>query len=118
MTQPRFLADGDLRGSIVRVVRRMAPEIEMTTVVEEGLSSAADHEVLEYAWRPRWLLISHDVNTMKSAADRLVAGGRGIHGLFLAPQSQPTGMVAKTLVLIWSASTFEEWQDRIVYLPL
>ena len=117
MSKPRFLADEDLRGSIVQAVHRMASEVEITTVVQEGLSSVSDEEVLEYAWRHQWLLISHDVNTMKSAAEQRMANNYRIHGLFLVPQSRATRPVAESLMLIWTASDFEEWRDRIVYLP-
>ncbi len=55
---------------------------------------------------------------MKAFAERRIAEGYRIHGLFLAPQSRSTRTVAENLVLIWSASEFEEWRDRIVYLPL
>lgn len=118
MSQPRFLADEDLRGSIVRAVRRLEPDLEITTVVEQGQCSASDEDVLEYAWENQRLLISHDVNTMKAIAERRIAQGHSIHGLFLVPQSRSTRSVAESLVLIWSASEFEEWRDRIVYLPL
>ena len=117
MSLPRFLADEDLRGSIIRAVRRMKPAVEFATVVEQGLLSAADEEMLDFAWRERWLLVSHDVNTMKAFAEQRLSDGRGIHGLFLVSQSRPTRLVAECLLLIWSASEFEEWRDRIVYLP-
>jgi hypothetical protein len=118
MSRPRFLADEDLRGSIVRAVRRMAPSLELATIVEEGLSSASDDEILELAWQRDWLIISHDVNTMKELAEQRIADRRGMHGLFLAPQSRTVKLVAESLLLIWEASEFEEWRDRIVYLPL
>jgi hypothetical protein len=54
---------------------------------------------------------------MKDAAEQRIADGRGIHALFLAPQSRPTRPVAECIVLIWSESQFEEWRDRIVFLP-
>ena len=117
MSRPRFLADEDLRCSIVSAVRRMAPAGEITTVGEQGIGSASDEEVLTFAWRERWLVLSHDVNTMKSTADQRITDGRGIHGLFLIPQSRQTRPVAECVFLIWSASEFEEWRDRIVYLP-
>lgn len=117
MSLPRFLADEDLRGTVIRAVRRMKPSVEFTTVVEQGLSSAADKEVLDFAWRERWLVVSHDVNTMKAFAEQRISDGIGIHGLFLVPQSRPTRPVAECLVLIWSASEFEEWRSRNVYLP-
>jgi hypothetical protein len=58
MSRPRFLADEDLRFGIVRAVRRKAPGIEFTTIVEQGISSVDDDVVLEVAWQQRWLLVS------------------------------------------------------------
>lgn len=117
MSRPRFLADEDLRGSIVRAVRRKTPTVEIDTVFEQGWSSATDKIVLEFAWQHRWIVISHDVNTMKAFAEQRIADGRGIHGLLLVPQRRPILPVVESLVLIAEASEFEEWRDRIVYLP-
>lgn len=118
MSRPRFLADEDLRGSIVRAVRRKTPIVEIDTIVEQGRSSDNDDAVLEFAWQHRWLVVSHDVNTMKAVAEQRIADGRGIHGLLLVPQRRPILPIAESLVLITEASEFEEWRDRIVYLPL
>lgn len=54
---------------------------------------------------------------MKAVAERRIADGHGMHGLFLAPQRRAVTLVADCLVLIARASEFEEWRDRIVYLP-
>ncbi|WP_089722330.1 DUF5615 family PIN-like protein [Candidatus Entotheonella palauensis] len=118
MSRPRFLADEDLRGRIVHAIRRLEPEVEITTVVAQGQSSASDDEVLTYAWDHGWLLLSHDVNTMKACAEERIRRRVGLHGLFLVPQSRPTRAVAESVVLVWSVTEFEEWHDRIVYLPL
>lgn len=117
MSRARFLADEDLRGNILLAVRRLQAAVEITSVFEQGLASSTDEEVLGFAWRERWLLVSHDVTTMKSFAECRIADGRGIHGLFLAPQNRPSRPVAECLILIWSASDFEDWRDRIVYVP-
>ena len=61
MSRPRFLADEDLRRSIVQAVRRWQPAAVITTVQDEGLSSASDEELLEYAWDREWLVVSHDL---------------------------------------------------------
>lgn len=117
MSRPRFLADEDLRGDIVRAVRRKAPQVLLTTVLEQGWSSASDESILDHAWQQQWIVVSHDVNTMKATAEKRIADGRGLHGLFLAPQRRAVTLVADCLVLIAEASDFEEWQNRIVYLP-
>ena len=118
MSQLRFLADEDLRGAIIRAIRRLEPSIELTTVREEGIAGAQDPQVLEHCWQNRWLLLSHDVNTMKALAEERVTQQAGLHGLFLIPQDRPIRVVAESVVQIWSASEFEEWQNQIVFLPL
>ena len=70
--------------------------------IDEGLSGTSDAELLQIAWDQHWLLISHDVNTMKSDAEHRVATGGEIHGLFLIPQKTGTKPAADSLVLIGS----------------
>ena len=118
MCRPRYLGDEDLRGSVVKAVRRAEPAIEITTIVEQGMAGTSDEEVLEFAWQQQWIVVSHDVNTMKAEAEKRIDNGDGVHGLFLVPQSRTTRSVAESLVLIWAASEFEEWKDRIVLLPV
>jgi hypothetical protein len=118
LATPRFLADEDLRHPIVKAVRRREPAVEFATIVELALAESNDSQVLEYANTHGWLVVSHDVNTMKASAEQRIATGLPLSGLFLVPQTRSTREVADSLILIWSASTLEEWQDRIVYLPL
>lgn len=117
MSVPRFLADEDLRRYIVRATQRLEPAIEFTPAQELELFGTPDPAVLEFANANGWLVVSHDVNTMKAAAEARVSAGVGMSGLFLAPQSRATRPVAESLVLIWAASQAEEWKDRIIYLP-
>lgn len=117
MTQPRFLADEDLRHGIVLAARRLEPLMQILTIQEAEWRASSDDVVLEFAASQGWLVLSHDVNTMRSAAERRVAAGVPMSGLFLIPQSRSTNAVAECLSIIWSASTLEEWHNRIVYLP-
>jgi hypothetical protein len=108
VSRPRFLADEDWRFEIVLAVRRAEPALSIETVVELGRGGTADAEVLEYAGANGLLLLSHDVNTLKAEAERRIADGRGVAGVFLAAQSQPTRSIAESVVLIWAASDAEE----------
>src|SRR5262245_28871680 len=117
MTRPRFLADEDLRFEIVLAVRRLEPLIDIATVRELSRAGSSDAEVLEFAQSNGWLVVSHDVNTLKAEAERRIADGRGVAGTFLAAQHSSTRPIAETLVLVWSASEAEEWRDRVVYIP-
>jgi hypothetical protein len=59
----------------------------------------------------------HDVNSMNARAEDRIKNGQGVRGLFLVPQRRSIPIVAECLILIAEASEFEEWNDRIVYLP-
>lgn len=86
MTLPRFLADEDLRHGIVLAVRRLEPLVQVITVRDASLRAASDGEVLAFAANEGWLVLSHDVNTMRAVAVRRVAEGLPMPGLFLIPQ--------------------------------
>lgn len=118
MSRPRFLFDEDFRRDIARAVQRMEAAVEWSTVQELGLTSRPDPEVLEYAWKHRWQLVSHDVNTMSAFAQDRIQNGLGLSGLFLSPQVRPLRPIVESLVLIWAVSEAEEWHDRIVCLPI
>jgi hypothetical protein len=64
------------------------------------------------------ILISHDVNTLPKHFGHFVTDGQGSPGVFLIPQSLPLSRAIDELVLIWSASEADEWQNLLVWLPL
>jgi hypothetical protein len=115
---PRFLTDEDLHGPTISAVRRLAPALEIVRAIDVGLGHVDDSVVLAYAPTNGFLLVSHDVSTMKAAAEQRLAAGQGITGLFLVPQGRTIREVAESLVLIWAGSQAEEWRDHIEYLPL
>jgi hypothetical protein len=55
---------------------------------------------------------------LKAEADRRVADGRGVAGVFLASQRTPTRLLVESILTVWGASEAEEWENRIVFLPL
>ena len=118
MSTVRFLADHDLNEHIVEGVRRREPGIEFLRVRDLGLKSHPDSEILAYAHRNQIVLVSHDVNTMTAEAKRRLENSMGISGLLLVPQSVAVRVTIETLVLIWSATELEDWNDQVVFLPL
>lgn len=118
MSTIRFLADHDLNEHIVAGVHRLDPSVEFQHVRDFGLQERPDDEVLEYAHREQWLVVSHDVNTMTAAASRRLENNLGLCGLLMVPQSEPVRNVIESLLLIWSATELEDWTDQVVFLPL
>jgi len=118
MSRPQFLADHDLHEHIVAGVVRRAPTLEWVRVRDIGMSERADAEVLAYAADHGFLVVSHDINTMPSAAYTRMSAGQKMSGLLMVKQSDPVGPVIASLVLIWSASEAEEWENAVCFLPL
>lgn len=75
MSRPRFLADHDLNEHIVVGIRRRESTIEFRRVRDLGMHALPDVEILEYADRHGFIIVSHDVNTMPAEAyARLTTG--------------------------------------------
>jgi hypothetical protein len=118
MSRPRFLADHDLNEHIIDGTVRREPALEFIRARDVALSDRPDPEVLAYAAEHGFLIVSHDVNTMPAHAYARAAGESLMRGLFMVRQTEPIGPVIDSLVLIWSASEAEEWENQVRFLPL
>ena len=112
------MADNDLTDAIVRGVLRREPGVEFARLRELDLQSHPDAEVLEFAARVSWIVVSHDVNSMTAAAFSLLAAEKPMHGLLLVHQRDPIAPTIDSLILIWRASEAEEWIGQVEHLPL
>jgi Domain of unknown function (DUF5615) len=118
MSRPQFLSDHDLNEHIVTGVMRLEPSLEWIRVRDVGLSECSDAEVLAYAAEHGYFVVSHDVNTMPRAAYDRMRSGHKMSGLLMVKQRDPIGPVIASLLLIWSASEAEEWENQVGFLPL
>ena len=118
MSRPRFLGDNDLNDHIIEGLLRREPLAQFVRLREIGWAAADDPDVLDYAARQGFLVVSHDVNTMPAHAFARMASGVAMAGLLMAHQHEPIAPVIDSLVLIWSASELEEWRDTVRFLPL
>jgi len=113
----KFLADEDLRRSIVLGVRRREPSVSFLTGYEVGAVGKSDLVVLGIAADEVRILVSHDFRTMPQHFRRFV-DNRSSPGVFLIPQSLSPSKAIEELVTIWLASEAEEWANQLWYLPL
>ncbi len=118
MSRPRFLADHDLNEPIIDGVQRREPALEFIRARDVGMSDQEDAVVLAFAAEQGFIVVSHDVNTMPSAANRIIDAAGEMYGLLMVQQTKPIGPVIESLVLIWAATEAEEWPGQIRFLPL
>lgn len=115
--QVTFQADADLDGRIIRGLRRAAPEIDIRTSTEAGLAGQTDPEVLRIAAESGRVLVSQDRRTMPRHFSDFSATGQSA-GVIVLREAVPIVTAIEELILIWSASTAEEWFGRLVWIPL
>ena len=118
MSRPKFLADHDLNDQIVVGVLRLVPSAEFRRVRELGFATRNDAFLLDYAAGQGLIIVSHDVNTMPAAAYVRLAEDKPMTGLFMVPQTFPVGPIIDDLVLVWSGSDREEWENQVIFLPM
>ena len=114
----RFLADVSLRHAIVTGCVRREPAIDFLSAHTAKLHGLPDRDVLDLAAKQSRILVSQDFRTMPKHFAEFISAGRLSPGVFLVKQRAPLASIIQELVLIWTASTPEDWTNRIVEIPL
>jgi hypothetical protein len=55
---------------------------------------------------------------MSAEARKRIRANHPMAGLILFRQDYPIGLAITELVLVWEATTAEEWEDIVAFLPL
>ncbi|WP_121971398.1 DUF5615 family PIN-like protein [Leptolyngbya sp. BC1307] len=116
MTRVRFQADADLRQSIVVGMTSKQPDLDFRSANEAGLEGMKDPEVLAIAAHDNRVLVTHDRKTMPTEFGQFITTQTSA-GVFVISQRLPIGAAIDALILIWEASTSEEWIDQIMTFP-
>ncbi len=112
-----FQADNDIDQTIVRILWQIEPAIDFRTAGQINLHGLDDLTVLSLAALEKRILVSSDQTTMPLHFAEFIQTDTSF-GLLIAPQSLNARIVADEILMIWTASSVEEWINRIAYLPL
>lgn len=113
----RYQADADLDGRMVRGLKRAAPEIDIRTALDAGLTGKGDADVLRIAAEAGRVLVSQDRRTIPKHFQHHIRSARS-PGVVLLRGGISIADAIDDLLLIWNASEAEEWIDRLVWIPL
>jgi len=92
--------------------------LDVVRVQDVGLSATDDRHILEWATPQQRILLTHDVNTVTKYAGERVEQGLPMPGVFAVRRTAPIGPVIEDLILLAECSLENEWDDRVLYLPL
>ncbi len=105
-----FHLDEQVDPDIARALRRHG--IDVSTTVEAGLRTATDLTQLAYAQREGRVLVTHDADFL-----RLAAQGLGHPGIAYCHKSaRSVGEIIRSLILIHEVLTPDEIAGRVQYL--
>ena len=116
MTKVRFQADADLKQAIVTGTRRRQPDIDFRSAYLAGLEGKTDREVLAIAAQDKRVLVTHDRRTMPTEFGDFITTQTS-EGVLIVSQKLLSSDAIEAIILIWEASTAEEWVDQIMSVP-
>lgn len=114
----RLLADENLNAAIVRGMLLRKPHLDIVQINDAGLCGADDPQVLAWADEQCRILLTYDRATMPDHALHRLATAQPMPGVFILHDRLPVGEAITELLLIIACSKMEDWDGRIVYLPL
>lgn len=114
----RLAADENFNNDIVRGITRKNPDVDIVRIQEAGLSGADDPTVLEWAAREGRALLTHDVSTMTRYAYERLRDGKPMPGVFEVGRGVSIGLAIEDILLLAECSLEDEWEGRVLYLPL
>jgi predicted nuclease of predicted toxin-antitoxin system len=115
----RLASDADFHGDVCKALLRQLPDLDLVSVREVGLGSAADPDVLAWAASQGRILLTHDRKTMtKHAYDRVRAGLPMPEVIVVRNLHPDIGRMVEDILLVVLCSSPDEWKDRVGFLPL
>ena len=114
----RLASDEDVHEAIVRGLIRRVAGLDLVRVVDEGLGSTPDPQILEWAAREGRVLITADVNTMVGAAYERIEQGRPVPGVLALTPRVGIGLAIEDITLVVECGTDEDVRNQVKFIPL
>jgi hypothetical protein len=92
--------------------------VDVVRVQDVGLRGAEDAVILEWAADEGRVVLTHDAATMAHFAYERVRAGLSMPGVIEVADDLPLAQVIDDILLIAETSESDEWEGRVIYLPL
>ncbi|MGO8815466.1 MAG: DUF5615 family PIN-like protein [Terriglobia bacterium] len=114
----KLAADENFNNDIVRGLFRRDPRLDLVRIQDVGLSGSTDPQLLEWAASEGRAVLSHDVSTLTHFAYQRVDAGLPMSGVIEVSRSVTVGSAIEDILLLANLSLPNEWEGRVIYLPL
>lgn len=118
--RPRFLLDEHVNRAIQRQLRRLDVQTGVLAIGDPGAPppGTSDPDILVWLEEHGYILVTENRSTIPVHLSDHFAAGRHIPGVFWIRPRVGIGCIIEELHLIWFASEAEEYQDRMLFIPL
>jgi hypothetical protein len=118
--KPRFLLDEPVNRAIQRQLRRWDRQIEVLAIGDPEAPPAGtlDSEILVWLETHGYLLVTANRSTMPVHFTAHVEMGRHLPGIIWIRPGISLGRIIDELYLMWAASTADEYQNVLLFIPL
>ena len=113
----RLLADENIEGDLVTGTHRRHPEVVFESVHGLGMDGNSDPDLLEWCVGNRFVLVTHDRQTLPGFAYERLAATLPMSGLFVVPPDAPLSATIDELAMLAQLSEPDEWEGRVLFLP-
>jgi len=120
LKQIRYLLDENVPHAIRDALLRCNPGIDIHAVGHETAPPLGmpDTEILCWIEQEGYILVTFNRSTMPQHLREHLGTGRHIPGILILPRKYTIGGIIDDLLLIWEVAYPDEYQDKIIYLPL
>lgn len=114
----RFASDENFNNVIVRSLQNRIPELDLVRLQDTEIAGGDDDKVLAWTASEGRVLLTHDLRTIPRHFYARVKNSTPVPGVFVIPNDLSATQVANDLELLVKGSLLDEWNGKIIYLPL
>lgn len=114
----RFAADENFNGTVLKLLRKRFPQLDIVRVQDTAMVQASDPALLEWAAHEDRIILTHDVQTLVGYAYARVQQGLPMPGVFLIPESLDVGIALAELELAIGAGNPQDFRDQVTFIPM
>jgi hypothetical protein len=113
-----FATDENLDGRILSGLLIRLPNLDIVRVQDTPLYQAADPDLLAWLAEENRILLTHDLKTIPSFVADRVNAGLSMPGVIFVKRRTPIGLAVEHLEIMIEASTPDEFENQVRYIPL
>lgn len=115
-----FLLDEHVSHAIQDQLLRLSTNIDILIVGQPSAPAkgTSDPDLLQWIEQAGYILVTNNRRTMPDHLQAHFEAGRHIAGILLLRRGAPLGQVIENLLLLWEITEADEFQDRVLFIPL